>query len=97
VTSFCASESLDSLLVLPLVTGGPGHVKIAITIDGSRASSATQFAGLVAHELGHAIGLGGHSPNAGDVMSGVPTVAAPSAEDARVIRWLLRQPIDLRP
>ena len=96
-TSFCANEALDSLLVLPLVDGGPGRVKFSIAIDGTRAANDVQFLGVVAHELGHAIGLGGHSPTAGDVMNSVPTVAVPSARDARVLRWVLAQPIDLRP
>jgi len=61
--------------------------------DGSLAD-ADLIRSVVTHEVGHALGLGGHSPNPGDVMYGFadPTaeaqpadVAAPAGDPARRI------------
>lgn len=93
VTFFCPAT--DTALTLPLVTGG-GRVKVDISINVSTVSAATPLAALVTHELGHAVGIGGHSPDAGDVLFASPAVSVPSTRDATTLRWLVRQRIELR-
>lgn len=97
VTSFCATAALDRLVVLPLRSGASGRVRFDITIDGTRVTTESGFRALVTHELGHALGIGGHSSNASDIMVNTPSVEVPSPGDARTLRWVLRQAPDLRP
>lgn len=94
VTFFCPAG--DSALTLPLTGGAAGRVKVDISINPSATSAANPLSALVTHELGHAVGIGGHSPDAGDVMFAAPVVSAPSARDITTLRWLVRQKIGLR-
>lgn len=94
VTFFCPAG--DSALTLPLTGGATGRVKVDISINPSATSAANPLSALVTHELGHAVGIGGHSPDAGDVMFAAPVVSAPSARDITTLRWLVRQKIGLR-
>lgn len=96
-TFICASPALDSMETLPLVSGGPGHVKIDVSINGDRAGSADEFRTLVAHEMGHVLGIGLHSDTTTDLMNGYPTAPAPTSRDAATLRWVLHQPVTLRP
>lgn len=50
-----------------------------------------------AHEFGHALGIDGHSPFAGDLMSIYYGRGVVSANDAATIRYLYRRPADLMP
>lgn len=102
-TAFCRDET--PVRVLPLLAGGGGQVKMDVYVDpeGRTAEQLapfgltpqTYFQALVTHELGHVLGIGGHSDDAADVMNGFPRVTAPSARDQRTLRWVLRQPADL--
>lgn len=94
VTFICPAT--DSALTLPLSGAVIGHVKVDIIVNPDAASTANPLAALVTHELGHAIGIGGHSTDPHDVMYASPSVAAPSARDAATLRWLVRQPMGLR-
>lgn len=94
VTFFCPAA--DSALTLPLQTGAQGRVKVDIAINPSAASAVNPISALVTHELGHAVGIGGHSPEKLDVMYGSPAVSVPSARDITTLRWLVRQKIELR-
>jgi hypothetical protein len=49
------------------------------------------------HEIGHAIGIFGHSPEPGDVMHDDPTAAVPTHRDVATVRTLYRGPSDLEP
>ena len=101
-TAFCAGES--PARVLPLLDGG-GRVKVEIYVDPEAASDAQlaawgmtrqqHFLALLTHELGHALGIGAHSDDPGDVMSSPIRVVAPSADDQRTLRWVWLQPADL--
>ena len=94
VTFFCPAA--DSALTLPLLNGAQGHVKVDISVNPAATSAVNTLGALVVHELGHAVGIGGHSPNALDVMFGAPAVSTPSARDIMTLRWMVRQPIELR-
>jgi predicted Zn-dependent protease len=86
----------DSVATLPLRDGAPGRVKIAIVVNGDAVTSPGQLDAVVTHELGHALGIGGHSDAAGDVMYADPRSARPSARDAATLRYVLHRPADLR-
>ena len=94
VTFFCPAA--DSALTLPLTGGAKGRVKVDISINPAATSATNPLSALVTHELGHAVGIGGHSPDAGDVMFVAPSVTAPSSRDITTLRWLVRQAIGLR-
>lgn len=97
VTFFCPAETGDTLEVLELLSGGPGRVKMDVAIDLSRLGGATTIRAIVAHELGHVLGIGSHSNDAEDLMYSIPTVERPSAFDAAALRWVLQQPTSIRP
>ena len=98
VTFFCPTESLDGLVVLPLLSGGPGRVKMTVRIGFPRYMQPDAFQEYVSHEIGHVLGIGGHSDNPSDLLyGGLLEVAAPSDRDAQTLRWVLRQPPDIRP
>lgn len=95
VTFFCPAR--DSALTLPLEGGpGTGRVKLDIAINPAATNATNTLRALVTHELGHAVGIGGHSPDALDVMFAQPSVSVPSRRDISTLRWLVRQVIGLR-
>jgi predicted Zn-dependent protease len=68
-------------------------VAVVIRVDRGRVTDQAAYNAVVAHELGHAVGIGAHSDQPSDIMFGVPTVSMPSARDARTLQNLLgRQP-----
>ena len=98
VTAFCPTESGDELEVLPLLTGPTGRVKMNVTIGGDGFVGQDHLLPYVTHEVGHILGIGGHSADSRDLMyNGALTVARPTERDARTLRWVLRQPADIRP
>ena len=94
VTFLCPAA--DSALTLPLGGAVVGHVKVDIIVNPDAAGAANPLAAIVTHELGHALGIGGHSTDPHDVMYASPSVAVPSARDIATLRWLVRQPVGLR-
>lgn len=93
VTFFCPAVSGDTVETLPLLAGaGPGRLKIDVRVDRARVADDAGFRSLVAHELGHVVGIGAHSDRAEDLMFAVPRAAAPSARDERTLRFLLHEP-----
>lgn len=73
------------------LSGSPtaGAASVLISIDVGRAATQGTLDAIVAHEFGHALGIGGHSLNTQDVMYGAPTVAIPSERDAQTLQFLL--------
>lgn len=97
VTYFCPNDTGDEVVILPLNSGGPGHVKIDVMIDPARATGPYTLRALVTHELGHVLGIGNqHSGDPDDLMYPAPVVPLPSDRDARTLRYLLHQPAALR-
>lgn len=97
VTFFCVATAGDSMETLALVSGDSGHVKMNVTIDPSRLSGSTTLPALVAHEIGHVLGIGTHASQSTDLMFTAPGVEVPGARDAAALRWLLHQPVTIRP
>ena len=104
LTVFCGD--VPEAAVLPLLDGGGGRVKVDVYLDPDGVEDAIlaqagltrqeYFAVLAAHELGHVLGLGAHSPFDEDIMRSVPLVRRPSPGDAETLRWVLGRRPDIR-
>lgn len=92
-TFFCPLG--DTAQTLALLDGAPGRVKVLITVDVAVASAEGRLTPIVLHEVGHALGIGGHSPLSTDIMFSAPSAIAPSRRDARTLRYLLHRRPDL--
>ena len=93
-TLFCAAG--DTARTLPLLAGPVGRTKVLITIDVAGTADASELLAVSVHEIGHALGIGGHSGIASDVMFVAPQTIVPSAADARTLRYVLHRRPDLR-
>ncbi len=98
-TYFCPGSAAGGAIgraeLLWLTQGGPGITTVIIRLDRGRVNGQSAYNAIVAHEIGHALGLGAHSDAPSDVMFGLPTVETPSARDRATLRWLLGQKADL--
>jgi predicted Zn-dependent protease len=82
--------------ILQLNDGSGGHVKMDVRINLGAISDPQFFDAIVAHELGHVLGIGLHSSNASDLMFGTPRVFVPSNDDAAALRYVLSRPAAAR-
>jgi hypothetical protein len=97
-TFFCPAESGPFMQTFPLLAGGGGRVKMDLRVNRAAVPSEERFQALVTHELGHVLGLGGHSGDPDDLLwSGLITATRPTERDMAALRWVLRQPVELRP
>lgn len=102
VTTFCvASEDLeDGLAIFPLSGADeePSRVKMIVTILPSQAAIPGRVQMLVTHELGHVLGIGGHSADARDLMYEQElTTSVLSRRDLATIRLLYQLQPQLMP
>jgi hypothetical protein len=72
-------------------SGAATTVTVIISMDRARVTTQAAYDALVSHEMGHAIGIGGHSDQATDLMFGNPTVDFPSNRDRLTLQYLLGQ------
>src|SRR6185503_12365831 len=99
-TYFCfafsdsGGEAKVNATPLPLVGGG-GMATVVIRVDRGRTTSQAGYDALVAHEIGHAIGIGAHSNTNTDLMFALPAVVAPSARDIATLRFILGRAPDI--
>lgn len=87
-TYFCARAG--RAVPLPFATGG-GTATVVIRLDLSRTTATSPLDAVVMHELGHAIGIGGHSQSDTDVMFALPRTTTVSGRDTQTLRYLLAQ------
>lgn len=97
VTFFCLDGNAVAVLPLLDASAGEGRIKMDVIVNRARVPSEERFAAVVAHELGHVFGIGRHSSVTSDLMHAGVTVDAPSADDGRTLRWVLRQPATVVP
>jgi len=92
-TYFCGDGDRAERLALAL--GTPSGVSVVIRVDRTLVADQPGLDAIVAHEFGHALGIGAHSGEPTDLMFGLPRVAIPSARDARTLQYVLGTPADL--
>lgn len=68
---------------------------LVIRVDLTTTATQTALDALVAHEMGHAVGIGGHSPQTTDVMYTRPTASTPTDRDRATLRNLLGRAADI--
>lgn len=93
VTTFCLREDDATRLHVFPVAGSPepGSVRMVVSILTSEASRPDGVRRLVAHELGHVLGIAQHSPDSDDLMFGRElTRATLSRRDQATVRVLYR-------
>ncbi len=91
-TYLCPSATAPAVAQhFALTSGTPTAVSVVIRIDRGRATDQAAYSRLVMHEIGHALGIGGHSDRPSDLMFGAPQVDSPSAADIQTLRYLLGQ------
>ena len=109
-TTFCGDTTADGrgvAPVLPFADGSAGsRIKLDVYVDPLGVSDVSLqqagqsreefFVTLLTHELGHVLGIGGHSDEVDDIMNTAPRVRHPSADDEAALRWVWSQPVALR-
>lgn len=88
-TYFCPSGGRASRLSITGITAT--EATVLVSIDVGKSGTQSTLEALLVHELGHVLGIGGHSLTPTDVMYGVPTVTIPSGRDAQTLQYLLGQ------
>lgn len=99
VTTFCLADGGHALSTFPLTGGaGPGRVKMVVSLLPGTAVVPGEAQLLVAHELGHVLGIGQHSPNPGDLMFARDQVTdRPTRRDAATVLLLYHLAPDITP
>ena len=100
-TTFCLDAADQSrLAVFPLRNGGGGQVKFLVTVRSQATLDAQNVKLLVAHELGHVLGIARHSPRQADLMypTPLPTISPkPSPGDRATLQVLYHTRADVTP
>lgn len=102
VTAFCASRREPGrLTAFPAVADARsprGGVRMLVVVRATLAADPSHTERVLAHELGHVLGIGAHSSDPADLMwGGRLRTAAPSPADRATVRALYRARADLRP
>jgi len=95
-TYFCPTgPSPTTAQKLSLAGGGTSQVSVLIRVDRGRVSDQNGYTALVMHELGHALGIGGHSDSPNDLMFGLPRATVPTMRDRQTLQYLLGKRPDI--
>ncbi len=92
-TYFCPNGRVAERLAL--ASGVSSRVSVVIRVDDTQVAGQSRYDAIVAHELGHALGIGAHSSVAGDLMFGLPTAVFPTGRDAQTLQYVLGAPADI--
>lgn len=97
-TTFCLDESGEHLSFFPLIDGGESRVKFLVTIRNQNQLDSESVRRLIAHEIGHVLGIGQHSHRPTDLMyDGVLSRAEPSPGDRATLQVLYHTRADITP
>lgn len=98
-TTFCPVAGAGVLEPFPLgppYEGEASRVRMVVTILAEEATGEERVRQLVAHELGHVLGIGRHSPSPDDLMwEGALVRIAPSEGDRATVRRLYETPAEI--
>jgi predicted Zn-dependent protease len=99
VTTFCIETSENRLRIFPLTDDEvTSSVRMLVSILGTESTQPQSVERLVAHELGHVLGIGQHSLNPQDLMyAGDLQRAVLSVRDAATIQILYHTQPDITP
>jgi predicted Zn-dependent protease len=86
-TYFCVSGNRAQRLTT--TNGAATDVSVIIRLDVAGMASQAVLESVVLHEMGHALGIGGHSSDTADVMFGNPTARFLSGRDVQTMQFLL--------
>src|SRR5690606_41904323 len=100
LTTFCLAQSDSTRLhVYPLLApneNAASSIRMVVTVLPT-LSASYDINALVAHELGHVLGLARHSPNSQDVMYPGPDRATPGPRDVAAVRTLYHTQAEITP
>ena len=98
-TTFCLdSQDNTRLAVFPIRNGGGGKVKFLVTVRDQAVLDGESVRRLVAHELGHVLGIAQHSQRPTDLLyAGTLTRAEPSPADRATLQVLYHSRPDITP
>lgn len=100
VTTFCIDGIMTDdprLRVFPLQNGDTSHVRMLVTVLAAEAPNPATVRRLVAHEIGHVLGIARHSGDARDLMFRTdPVIERPGPRDAATVQVLYHTSADVR-
>lgn len=100
VTTFCVDGLTTEdprLRIFPLRSGDTSHVRMLVTVLAAEASNPATVRRLVAHELGHVLGIARHSGDARDLMFRTdPVIERPGPRDAATVQVLYHTSVDVQ-
>ncbi len=95
-TRGCLSADVTRLEAWPRRDGGPSRVLFRVEVRPVFGIDEALLARLVAHEIGHVLGILRHSPDLEDLMSGGQfSTDRPTARDRATLRSLYQTPVDM--
>ena len=89
-TTFCVNAERTRLVPFPLRNSSmPSSVRFLVTIRETVGNNPARVRSLIAHELGHVLGIAQHSPNPDDLMFSDPLVReVPNTRDRVTVQIL---------
>ncbi|MGQ0563428.1 MAG: hypothetical protein ACT443_16345 [Gemmatimonadota bacterium] len=96
-TTFCLDPGGERLAPYDLRDGTPTNVKFVVTVRTTAATDAAAVRRLVAHELGHVLGIAGHSDTRTHLMFGNPETDEPQQADRFTLQVLYHTEADITP